>query len=98
MAVDEKTLEALDWKNLTLPAEIPIVDLKVEDYTDWTGDAALQITVFVDESLDPEKISGRAVGDLKNALQESLQKHGTTLFPYIHLVKRSEVEEAMREE
>jgi hypothetical protein len=98
MAVNEKTIEPLEWKSLALPAEIPILDVKTEEYTDWTGDSALRVTVFVDEALDPAKISGEAVGELKHALREGLRKRGSTLFAYIRLVKRSELEEASREE
>ncbi len=93
MLVDEKTRKALDIKNLLLPPGLPITRVEVEDYTDSTGEPSLRVLVVLDESVDVERVTGEAVGDLKMAISDSLIKHGVTLFPYIFLAKPSELAE-----
>jgi hypothetical protein len=83
--------DALDPKNLTLPAGIKVLKIDVADYTDWTGDAALRVDVLLDESTDVENLSGRAIIDFKNVIFDGLQKQGIDLFPYIFLAKPSEL-------
>jgi hypothetical protein len=97
MAGDKATRNALDLRELQIPRDLPVVRVEVEDYTDWTGDAALRVLVVLDESVDPATVSGEAVGDLKWSIQKSLRKHGVTLFPYIFLAKQSELTEANEE-
>src|SRR5260221_9843798 len=93
MPVDIETRKALDLKNLPQVPGLPVIGLEVEDYTNWDGEPALRVTVILDESVDPEKVSGKAVSDLKFAIRESLTKHGISLFPYTFLVKPSELAE-----
>ncbi len=68
MPVSAATKKALNLKKLKLPPSIPVVRVEVEDYTDWDGDPALKVLVVLDESVDPEKVDGNAVGDLKRAM------------------------------
>src|SRR5437879_2024069 len=93
MPVDIETRRALDLKNLPQVPGLPVIGLEVEDYTDWEGEPALRVTVILDESVDPEKVSGKAVSDLNFAIHENLTSRGITLFPYIFLVKPSELAE-----
>jgi hypothetical protein len=97
MAVDQKIRCALDLKSLSFPPSIPVLAIDVEDYTDWTGDPALRVSVTVDESVDEESISGEDVGNLKDSIYKSLRDHGITLFPYIFLAKPSELVETGEE-
>lgn len=83
--------KALDIKKLQLPPGLPVIKLEAEDYTDSTGEPSLRVLVVLDESVDAEKVSGEAAGELKGAIHESLRKHGITLFPYIFLAKPSEL-------
>ena len=85
--------EALEIKNLPNPPGLQIVEVVAEDYTDSTGDPALRVTVILDESVDAEKISGKAVSDLKFAILENLRQRGIDLFPYVFLATRSELAE-----
>ncbi|MEX0702846.1 MAG: hypothetical protein WD069_12190 [Planctomycetales bacterium] len=99
MLTDErKTREALDLGKLKLPASLPVVRIEAEDYTDWTGDAALRVVVVLDESVDVYHVDGKEVGDLKRAIHDSLIDHGIMLFPYIWLVKQSELDAADEDE
>ncbi|MEX0716923.1 MAG: hypothetical protein WD066_10060 [Planctomycetaceae bacterium] len=91
---EQRTREALDLRKLKLPASLPVVRIEAEDYTDWTGDDALRIQVVLDESVDVYHVNGKDVGDLKRAIHDSLIARGITLFPYIWLVKQSELDEA----
>ena len=52
---------------------------------------SLRVLVVLDESVDVEKVTGEAAGELKSAIRKSLRKHGITLFPYIFLAKESEL-------
>src|SRR5436189_1102989 len=94
MPVDEKIRQALDLKKLRFPPGLNVTSVDVEDYTDWTGDSALRVNVFLDESVDVEKVGGQAIGDFRRSIQDSLKKHGITLFPYIFFAKPSELLEA----
>ena len=98
MPVDANTREAIDVRNLRLPPSPPVVEVRVEEYTDSSGEPALRVTVVLDESADVEKESGETIGDLKSAIRQSLREHGVTLFPYIFLVKPSELADANDEE
>lgn len=103
MAVDEKTKrarelkKALNLRTLKLPPSIPVTRLEVEDYTDWDGEPAIRVLAVLDESVDVEKVSGAAAGDFKDAIHDSLRKHGITLFPYVFFAKPSELAETDEE-
>jgi len=91
MPVDEKTRTALDIKRLLLPADIAVTKLEAEDYTDSSGERALRVLVVLNESVDVEKLTGEAIGNLKFAIRQSLRKNGINEFPYIFLAKPSEL-------
>jgi len=91
MAVAEQAREFLTLDQLHLPPSLPVVDLEIEDYVDWTGDDALRITAIVDESARDEDLKARDVFVLKDAVRAGLQRHGIDLFPYVFLAKRSEL-------
>ena len=93
MPVDVEARKALDLKNLPQVPGLPVIGVEVEDYTDWEGEPALRVTVILDESVDPEKVSGKAVSDLKRAIRDNLTTRGISLFPYTFLVKPSELAE-----
>lgn len=98
MLVTEDARRALELKNLSLPASLPVLRVETEEYTDWEGEPALRVLVVVPESVDPEKVSGADVGDLKFAIRTALRQHGVTLFPYIFLASQSELDERSAEE
>jgi hypothetical protein len=98
MPVVEEARRALDLKTLSLPQGIPVLRVETEDYTDWEGQPALRVLVVIAESVDPYKISGQDVGNLKAAIRQALKRHGMTLFPYIFLAKQSELDEPADEE
>lgn len=93
MPVDTKTLKALDLSKLAIPASLPIEHLEVEEYAGPTGEETMRILVVLNESVDIARVSGRDVGQLKEAIRESLRNHGITVFPYFKLAKRSELAE-----
>ncbi len=64
---------------------------------EMTGDPALRIQVVLDEDtvIDADHIE--PICDLKRAIHDSLLQHGITLFPYIFLIKPSELAEAAAE-
>jgi len=90
MPVTEATRKALDIKDFPFPKGLAVTALEVEDYTDSTGEPSLKVWVILDESVDVDKVSGEAIGNLKSTIRERLRNHGNTLFPYIFLAKPSE--------
>jgi hypothetical protein len=94
MPVDDKTLKALDLKNLSLPLHPRVASVEAEDYTDSSGEPALRVLVTLDEAADIESLPGEMIGQLKSAIRDNLRRHGITAFPYIFLAKPSELAEA----
>ncbi len=97
MTVDEKTRTALEIKRLSLPASIAVTSVEAEDYTDSSGEPALRVLVVLHESVDVEKLTGEAIGNLKFAIRQSLRKNGVNEFPYIFLAKQSELADTEEE-
>jgi hypothetical protein len=89
--------DALELKNLPIPASMRILKIDAEDYTDWEGDPALRISVLLDESTEIEKVTGEEVGYFKRAIFDNLLKNGINLFPYIFFAKPSELSETDEE-
>lgn len=91
MAVTAATIEALDLSKLHLPASPRVIQLDVYDYENWEGEPALKIRAIIDESTDIDQISGHDIGEIKFVIRASLRQHGIHLFPYISIVKPSEL-------
>ena len=53
----------------------------------------MRVTVILDERVNVEKVSGQDVTDLKTAIRDRIRGLGVELWPYIHLVKQSELDE-----
>lgn len=90
MPVAQSTLDAVDLNELKLPASLAVCNIEVEEYYDFDGDEALRVNVIIDESVDVENFNGREIGDLHQAIGDSLRAHGVTVFPYIFIFKESE--------
>jgi hypothetical protein len=99
MAVDQKIVDALKLSDLksTLLRNPRVVDIRVEDYVDTDGEDALRVTVILDERVNPAKVSGQDVTDLKRAIRDRIRGLGVELWPYIQLVKQSELDEDVEE-
>jgi hypothetical protein len=93
MSADLNALETLDLEQLDLPRSLPVTGIEIEDYVDSTGDDALRVTLVLDESVDPAKISGGDVIQLKSAIRNAIAARGVRRFAYIFLVKESERQE-----
>jgi hypothetical protein len=91
MPVDARIQEALRLDALDLPPKPRVLAIEAEDYVDWTGDDALRVWVTIaEDTTDADVSNGRAIGQLKSAIRESVRAKGVTLFPYITLTKPSE--------
>jgi hypothetical protein len=97
MSVVDDARSALSQQLFEMPPNIPIVRWEVEDITDQDGEDALQVLLVLDESVDPEKINGRDVGELKYNMRQLLRQTGITLFPYISFAKQSELDEPVED-
>lgn len=98
MAVDEKTMEALDLGKLRLPPSPPVSRIQWEDYEDSTGEPSLRLQVVLAENTDVSNISGDQIGELKAAIRDSLVAHGVLKFPYIFITTPEELAEPVDEE
>ncbi len=93
MAMTAEIHEALDLDKLKLPASPRVIQLIPEDDEGTDGEPALRITAVIDESTDLEQLNGHDIGEMKFVIRESLRQHGISLFPYIIIVKPSELED-----
>ncbi|HZW29845.1 MAG TPA: hypothetical protein VFF52_04005 [Isosphaeraceae bacterium] len=95
MAVDPKIVDALKLSDLKpkLPRNPRVVDIRVEDHVDTDGEDALRVTVILDERVNPAKVSGQDVGDLKSAIRNRIRELGVELWPSIFVAKQSELDE-----
>jgi hypothetical protein len=98
ISVDQKIREALRLETLKLPPNPKVVEVRVEDYVDTSGEDALRVTVILDEQVDVEKVTGREVINLKTAIRDRVREQGVELWPYIWLAKQSELDEHDAEE
>lgn len=98
MAVTAEIHDALDLRKLQLPASLPVERIEVKDYVEVDGEPAVRIRVVIAESTDLNHIFGRDVGELKSAIRESLRQHGIPLYPYIYIIKPSELKDDESEE
>jgi hypothetical protein len=99
MAVDQmirKVQDALKLSKLRskLPREPKVVDIRVEDYVDTDGEDALRVTVVIDEDVDVEKVDGDDVMVMKRAIHDRIRDLGVERWPYVFVVKQSELDEA----
>lgn len=90
MPTDTKAQQVLELDKLPPPPGVRVLSVQAEDYTDWSGEPALRVTVILDDATDVEKFAG-AIGDFKMAIHRRLREHGITLFPYIFLATPSEL-------
>ena len=98
MPVDQKIQEALRLEKLKLPPNPKVVEVRVEDYVDTSGEDALRVLVILDEQVEVEKVTGREVINLKTAIRDQVRALGVELWPYISLAKQSELDEKDSEE
>jgi hypothetical protein len=98
MAVAEKAREVLKLDQLQLPSRPRVVELHVDDYTDWTGDDALRVQVILDESTTDEDLKAPNTFAITDAIRDGLRKHDVNLFPYIFFAKQSELDALRYEE
>lgn len=93
MAVTAEMKDALDLSKLSLPASPRVTQLIVGDDEGTDGEPALRITAVIDESTDLNQLSGHDIGELNFVIRQSLRQHGIPLFPYIYIVKPSELQD-----
>jgi hypothetical protein len=99
MAVDQKIQDALKLSKLKskLPKNPRVVDIRVEEYVDTSGEDALRVTAILDEKVDIENFSGKDISALKSAIRDQIRGQGVELWPYVWLAKQSELDEVDEE-
>ncbi len=96
MPVDQKILDVLKLSKLKskLPKNPKVVDIRVEEYVDTSGEDALRIWVILDESVsDDQLMRGEDISALKSAIRDRVFELGVGLWPYIYIAKQSELDE-----
>ena len=95
MPVDQKILDVLKLSKLKskLPKNPKVVDIRVEEYVDTSGQDALRIWVILDEGVDVEKLRPEDTMAVKNAIRDRVFELGVDLWPYVRMAKQSELDE-----
>jgi hypothetical protein len=95
MAVDQKIRDALKLSKLKtkLPKNPRIVDIRVEEYVDTSGEDALRVTVVLDEGVQVEKLRAEDITAMTREIRARVRDQGFQLWPYIQFVKQSELDE-----
>lgn len=91
MPTIEEARHALELDQLQLPDDVPIDEVRVEEYIDSDGEDSLSVQVVLSESADVSAISGDTLLDIKDRISERLRAIGFRLFSYISFVKLSEL-------
>jgi hypothetical protein len=93
--VDQKIRDALKLSKLKtkLPKNPRVVDIRVEEYVDTSGEDALRVTVVLDERVDIENFRGEDISALKSAIRTQVREQGVELWPYVWVAKQSELDE-----
>ncbi len=97
MAIAEKARETLAPKHFTLPADPPVVELRVDDYCSYDGEPALRVWAILDEAAEVESLSGESLARLAAKIRQALRDRGIEEFAYISFVKQSELDDAVEE-
>jgi hypothetical protein len=94
MAVDQKIRDALKLSKLKtkLPKNPRVVDVRVEEYVDTSGEDALRVTVVLDEGVDVETLSAEDITAMTREIRARVRDQGFELWPYIQFVKQSELD------
>lgn len=93
MAMNEAVGQALSLGKLHLPAKPKVLSIEATDYVDHMGEPALEVWVTIDEGTPDSELTGQAFNEISMVIDNSLQAHGVTLFPYLRFGKPSERQE-----
>ncbi len=95
MAVDQKVRDVLKLSELKakLPTNPRVVDIRVDEYVDTSGEDALRVTVILDEDVEVEKLRGEDIRALTREIRNRIRERGIELWPYIEFAKQSELDE-----
>jgi hypothetical protein len=94
MSVDQKIRDALNLSKLKtkLPRNPRVVDIRVEEYVDTSGEDALRVTVILDENVEAEKLKAEDLTAMARELRARVREQGFELWPYVQFVKQSELD------
>jgi hypothetical protein len=69
-----------------------VVDNRVEEYVDTSGEDALRVTVVLDEDVEVEKLKAEDITAMTREIRARVRDQGFELWPYIQFVKQSELD------
>ena len=75
-----------------LPKNPRVVDIRVEEYVDTSGEDALRVTVILDEDVEVEKLRGEDIRAMTREIRKRVREQGIELWPYIQFAKQSELD------
>jgi hypothetical protein len=94
MTAEQKIAKILNLKNLKLPPEAKVVDIRWYPDVDHHGWDALQVWVILDESTTPETHGWKELHPVERKIRDSLRAAGIEAFPYIHYSTQSDIDKA----
>ena len=80
---DPELAEVLSVKNLKLPDRPKVVDIKFNDYCDWTNEDALEVWAILDDATRDEELVNPAVSQIIDAIFDALKGARESRFPYV---------------
>jgi hypothetical protein len=94
VAVDQKIRDALKLSKLKtkLPKNPRVVDIRVEEYVDTSGEDALRVTVVLDENVEVEKLKAEDLTAMAREIRARVRDQGFELWPYVQFIKQSELD------
>lgn len=93
MLEDPELADVLSVKKLNLPDRPKVVDVKFNDYQDWTGDDSLEVWVILDDATRDEEMTGPGVTQIIDAIFAALQAARESRFPYVRFGTRTDYEQ-----
>lgn len=71
--------------------DLPVKEVQVRPYVDWSGDDALQVFVILDERASDEDWSWQKLEPVDRAIHDIVQSSGSGLYPYIRFVTAAQL-------
>jgi cell division GTPase FtsZ len=76
-----------------VPKSLGVVEIRVGEYVDTSGEDALRVTVILDENVEVEELQAEDLTTLTREIRKRIRDQCIELWPYIEFAKQSELDE-----
>lgn len=88
MLRNEELAELLSLQNLNLPSPPKVVDVKFEEYEDWTGEESLRVYVILDDRTRDEDWRLDRIQPIQDGIRSALRAAGEERWVYFNFGTR----------